>query len=625
MNSLLKIELRRDHDAVAARQTARYLARRLGFEHQDQIRIATATSELVRAALTDDEALAEFGVETGGARPRLVISVSGPSLLRQRAGKRAANGDGATAARRLLDTYDPPGRPDTVALTRVLPRGELSPERVRELRAELAQLGAGSDAGYDAELHRQNLELSATLFELEKKQRELTRLNSELADTNRGVMALYAELDERANQLRQTDELKTKFFSNMSHELRTPLNSILALSKLLLAHTDGPLNAEQANQVHLIHDAAEELYELVSDLLDLAKVEAGKSKLAIGRFSVANLFGALRGMIRPLLPDGSVSLELDVPGDRFDLIGDEAKVGQVLRNFLSNAVKFTERGSIKVTAAGVDAGEPPVPGQAPAEQESILFCVADTGIGISPGDREIIFDEFTQVRNALQRRVRGTGLGLPLCRSIAELLGGRIWVESELGAGSRFYFLVPRFYRPGLGASNRADPLQVGASGRGGSSRPSNNGSEAESDRLAVDAELGRILLVDDDEKCRSVLTSLVRPYCGTAVPVADPELALEMVRADEADCLILDLLMPELDGLTFLARTREDPSTRSLPILVCSSKVLSGEERSLLRDLGAAFLPKDSLDSASLAHGIIEALVLAPKDRGRSERRPLG
>ncbi|HEU4619979.1 MAG TPA: histidine kinase dimerization/phospho-acceptor domain-containing protein, partial [Gammaproteobacteria bacterium] len=339
MNPLLKVELRHDVDGVVARQAARHLARRLGFEHQDQIRIATAVSELARAALAAGacEAVAELGIENRSSEPLLVVSVTGPALGSTDADKRAAGDDAMLAARRLLDAHDAAAGPDTVALARALPKGRLAAERIDELRDELAQVVARADSAYGTELHRQNLELSATLFELEKKQQELTRLNAELADTNRGVMALYAELDERANQMRRADEQKTKFFSHMSHELRTPLNSILALSRLLLAETDGRLNDEQAKQLRLIHDAAEELYEVVSDLLDLAKVEAGKIKVSVGRFSVESLFGALRGLLKPLLPAASVSLEFDAPADLPSLIGDESKVAQVLRNFLSNA------------------------------------------------------------------------------------------------------------------------------------------------------------------------------------------------------------------------------------------------------------------------------------------------
>jgi signal transduction histidine kinase/CheY-like chemotaxis protein len=733
MITLLRVELRRDHDAVAARQAARHLARRLGFEHQDQIRIATAVSELARAALADGKAVAEFGVDAERGTARLVVSVTserfGPSRAAQ-AGERVATDDGTIAARRLLDAYET-DLPNTIALARPLPRGAFRTDHLEELRGELEQL-ALAELGYDAELHRQNLELSATLFELEKKQRELTRLNAELADTNRGVMALYAELDERANQLRQNDELKTRFFSSVSHELRTPLNSILALSKLLLAETDGRLSEEQHKQVRLIHDAAEGLHELVSDLLDLAKVEAGKSKVSIGRFSVADLFGALRGMVRPLLAEDAVSLVLEAPDDLIDLVGDEGKVGQVLRNFLSNAVKFTEAGSIRVAARSVCAGEPPAADQPPAPVESILFSVADTGIGIGASDQEVIFDEFTQVRNTLQRGVRGTGLGLPLCRRIATLLGGRIWVESELGVGSTFHFLLPRFYRPdfkaigtvpreaeaGPGAGPKlpllvlahaeahrskaealleecgfapvsaaaaeisgdylealrpraavvvreapghdegraiekirraAIPLVTidppileapraashAAGGSASGSRTADESAAATSGaraarnarvaeavyRAVIGTDLGRILLVDDDESFRTVLAKLVAPYCTAPLPLADPELALEMARAGEADALILDLMMPDLDGLTFLTRAREDAVARALPILVCSSKTLSAAERSVLGELGAAFVPKDALDSAGLARGLLEARARAPQSAGLTDR----
>ncbi|HEX7079534.1 MAG TPA: ATP-binding protein [Gammaproteobacteria bacterium] len=459
MTPLVRIRLRHDLDAVGMRQTARHVARLLGFEYHDQIRIATAVSELVRAATGDDEAvaLAELAVTNDSAPQRLVIRVRGANL---ECDATAAGAGGTLAAERLLDRLDVEDREsDEVVLARTLPHGAplVTALRAEEIRKAIQQIDYTATHAYLTELKQQNRELSSTLLELERKQEELTRLNAELADTNRGVMALYSELDEHANHLRQADEIKTKFFSNMSHEFRTPLNSICTLSKLLLDESDGPLNAEQARQVRLIHDAAGEMLELVSDLLDLSKVEAGKVSLQVGQFDVGELFGTLRGMMRPLLHGSPISLEFDEPSHVPRIIGDQAKVGQVLRNFLSNAVKFTEEGSIKVSARRLRDGEP-ISGQSkPAAQESVLFCVADTGIGIGPDDQEFIFDEFTQVRHSLQRKVRGTGLGLPLCRKLASMMGGRVWVESELGVGSRFYLLVPRFYRP---AFDRLPPLR---------------------------------------------------------------------------------------------------------------------------------------------------------------------
>ncbi len=186
--------------------------------------------------------------------------------------------------------------------------------------------------------------------ELRSRQEDLERLNQELQDTNRGVVALYAELDERADHLRRADELKSKFLSHMSHEFRTPLNSILALSRLLLARTDGELTSEQETQVRFIRKAAENLTELVDDLLDLAKVEAGKTVVVASPFTAGSLFGALRGMLRPMLVGDAVALVFDDPMDVPALDTDEAKVSQILRNFISNAIKFTERGEVRVWA-----------------------------------------------------------------------------------------------------------------------------------------------------------------------------------------------------------------------------------------------------------------------------------
>ena len=194
----------------------------------------------------------------------------------------------------------------------------------------------------------QNQELLRALEELGRRQDELVALNRELEDTNRGVVALYAELDERADHLRRADELKTRFLSNMSHEFRTPVNSIQALARMLLDRTDGDLTTEQERQVRFIAKAAEGLSELVNDLLDLAKVEAGKTVVQPTHFEVGNLLSALRGMLRPLLVSEAVNLVFEEPDDVPGLFTDEAKVSQILRNLVSNALKFTERGEVRV-------------------------------------------------------------------------------------------------------------------------------------------------------------------------------------------------------------------------------------------------------------------------------------
>src|SRR5581483_3325445 len=233
---------------------------------------------------------------------------------------------------------------------------------------------------------------------------------------------------------RRADEMKSRFLSNMSHEFRTPLNSMLALSRLLLEDTDRPLGPEQQRQVGYIRRAAEDLTELVDDLLDLAKVEAGKVVVRPAEFEVRDLFAALRGMLRPLLLNDQVSLVFEEPDGLPPMHTDEGKVSQILRNLLSNALKFTERGEIRVTARMAGAGP---------HGPQIAFAVADTGIGIPPADQQRIFDEFGQLDNPLQRRVRGTGLGLPLVRRLATLLGGSVTLESAPGVGSTFTATLP--------------------------------------------------------------------------------------------------------------------------------------------------------------------------------------
>src|SRR6202012_3561547 len=187
---------------------------------------------------------------------------------------------------------------------------------------------------------------------------------------NRGVVALYAELDERAEQLRKASELKTRFLSHMSHEFRTPLNSILALSRLLLDHIDGALAPEQERQVGYIRRSAESLLELVNDLLDLSKVEAGKVEVKASPFTVGSLFGALRGALKPLLTSPSVELIFDGAEHMPELVTDESKVAQILRNLISNALKFTEKGEVRVSHE--------------VSQGWLKLSVADTGIGIAP-------------------------------------------------------------------------------------------------------------------------------------------------------------------------------------------------------------------------------------------------
>jgi signal transduction histidine kinase len=310
------------------------------------------------------------------------------------------------------------------------PQAWVDAARLADLGAQLAK--DGPVANTYLEVHQQNKELVSTLAELRERQEDLLGLTRELEDTNRGIVALYAEIEDKAERLRRADEMKSRFLSNTSHELRTPLSSIRALAKLLLDRLDGDLSVEQERQVKFIESAANDLSELVNDLLDLAKIEAGKVELLREPVVVDHLFRALKGMLRPLVDEARVELVFETPAFDEPFESDEGKISQILRNFISNALKFTEQGSVRVGATWDRTAD------------TITFAVSDTGIGISPDNLQLIFEEFSQIEHPLQRRSKGTGLGLPLCRKLAELLGGRVEVASQVGAGSTFSLVLPR-------------------------------------------------------------------------------------------------------------------------------------------------------------------------------------
>ncbi|WP_119156676.1 ATP-binding protein [Caldimonas tepidiphila] len=435
------LPLHSETDVVLARQRAREISAALGLSGQDPVRVATTVSELARNALHHaGGGRIEFTLEEESMPPALRIDIRDegpgiPGLPELLAGRRPDGGGGAglglQAAMRLMDDCrieSVPGQGTTVRLRKTLP----SAPRPGEAAWSLPQAPA---AAYE-ELSRQNRELLAALAALRERQQELARMTRELEDTNRGVVALYAELEENADRLRRADEMKSRFLSNVSHEFRTPLSSIHALTQLLLSRIDGELSPEQEHQVRLIARASADLSEMVNDLLDIAKIEAGKVALRPSVFTLADLFGALRGTLRPLRVHPHVELVFDDASMLPPLHSDEGKVSQVLRNLISNALKFTREGEVRVSA------------RQQAGTGLVELRVADTGIGIAPDHLELIFEEFAQIENELQRHVRGTGLGLPLCRRLAALLGGRIDVESRLGSGSVFIFTLPMQLSP---------------------------------------------------------------------------------------------------------------------------------------------------------------------------------
>jgi signal transduction histidine kinase len=546
---LLRLELAQDRDIVAARQRARQVSALLGFDSQDQVRIATAVSELARNALRHaGGGSIEFtltqapvhGIAPPNPLLQIIISDQGPGIANlDDAISESANGEmklGLVAARRLMDTFDVysgKGRGTTITLGKFLPRRTdgFTPARAATIADQLSAYGAADPA---AEIQQQNRELLRSLEELRVRKEELGRLNAELEDTNRGVMALYAELEERATHLRLADETKTRFLSAVSHEFRTPVNSILALSKILLHRLDGELTVEQEKQVTYIRQAAEQLSTMVDDLLDLRKVESGKLQLRVEAFNVTDLFGALRGMFKPLSIKDAVSLTFEEIGVLPELHTDQGKVSQILRNLISNALKFTEAGSVRVTA------------KLAADTDMIVFSVADSGIGIAPENHRRIFEEFSQVENPLQKSVKGTGLGLPLSQRLAGLLGGTIDIASQLGKGSTFSLAIP------IRLESTAPLGTV---------------------EIAESRKAQRVLIVDDSEVERYALRQFLSSSMYEVIEAIGGYDGLRLARQSQPDLIFLDLAMPDVHGLEVLKMLKAIEETRHIPVILFTSQ----------------------------------------------------
>ena len=356
---------------------------------------------------------------------------------------------------------------------------------------------------------------------------------------------IHEKLKESEARLRQADELKSRLLYHVSHEYRTPLNSMLALSRLLLDRSDGDLTGEQEKQVGMIRSSAAQLLGLVDELLDLAKIQAGKMPQTIAPCSPKQLFADLRALFEPILKGDNVRLLFDEAEAVSGLSTDGDKLKQILQNFIGNALKYTEQGEIRVTVEPVDDGR------------AVRFAVTDTGIGIAPEHHESIFEEFTQVAHRLQARAKGNGLGLSLCRKLAGLLAGRIEVKSQPGVGSTFSVTVP-VHGP------------------------------SPTDHTIKDAPRKRppVLLIDDDENMRYV----VRRMVGTAYDLreaSDGTAGLAMARELAPHVILLDLSMPTMSGEEVLAKLRDDRRTAMIPVaIITSSKSISDEEISVHRNV---------------------------------------
>jgi signal transduction histidine kinase len=492
----------------AARRPGRELAAGLGLERQDQVRVATALSEISRAVVTEGRN-AVIAFATNETHLVLTVTADGP-----------VPADGVTAAARLMDAV--------TSDSQVVRMSKRRPPHVQpDLRAVREQLAAMLPESTLDDLRQNNQDLIAALDDLTTQKEQLVALNAELQETNRGVLALYSELsaeleqtnrgvvalyrelDEKSEQLRAASASKDRFWANVSHELRTPLKSIIGLARLL-ADPAGGLSSEQLYQVELIRKASGTLLTLVNDLLDVAKAESGRFAIDPAEVRLPELLATLRGLTRPMTEGKPVNVVVSADGAPAAVLTDEAALTAILRNMLSNAIKYTDEGEVRLDVTVVP--------------DRVEIRVSDTGTGIPKNQLERVFEEFYQVPGATRG---GTGLGLPYARRLASLLDGELTLTSEAGRGTTAVLSLP-------------------------------HGS------LSV----ATVVVADDDPGFRQVLKSMLSGIADRVIEAEDGVVALAAVAANRVDLVLADLAMPRLDGIMLL-----DQLPPALPAIIITGR----------------------------------------------------
>ncbi|WP_128984132.1 HAMP domain-containing protein [Streptomyces roseicoloratus] len=414
------------------------------------------------------------------------------------------------------------------------------------------------------ELQARQRELQRSNEELQEQAELLAERNEDIESKNRVIEQARQELEARAQQLSRTSMYKSEFLANMSHELRTPLNSLLILARLLAQNPEGNLTEKQVDYAEVIHSAGSDLLQLINDILDLSKVEAGKMEVRREPFALSQLLEYLEATFGPVADerglDFTVTVAPDVPAY---LTTDEGRVRQVLRNLLSNALKFTDVGQVSLTVEHTPPDE--VPPSLRDERPVLAFRVEDTGIGI-PADRlRNVFEAFQQGDGTTVREYGGTGLGLSISREVATLVGGTIEVESTPGRGSRFTFHLPERASSGaaaLGAATTADAGPAVGSAAGATT---------------ADAEPApTVLLVDDDTRNVFALTEVLEAH-GLRVLTADGgRRAIDLLREHEEIRLVLmDVMMAGMDGYQAIEEIRRLPDRAGVPVIVVTAKAM--------------------------------------------------
>ncbi|MGD9616751.1 MAG: HAMP domain-containing protein [Alphaproteobacteria bacterium] len=423
-----------------------------------------------------------------------------------------------------------------------------------------------------AELQAQQRELQQTNEQLEQKAQQLAERNVEVERKNQEIEQARRAVEEKAAELALTSKYKSEFLANMSHELRTPLNSILVLGQQLSENPDGNLSPRQVEFARTIHSAGTDLLNLISDILDLSKIESGTVSVEIEEIYFSNLVGMVARPFRHEAENRKLSFDVEIDRNLDQSITTDSKrLQQVLKNLLSNAFKFTEQGGVRLRIYQASSGwsaDHPVLRAAPAV---VAFEVADTGIGILPEKQRIIFEAFQQADASTSRKYGGTGLGLAISRELSNLLGGEIQLRSTPGVGSTFTLYLPLRSLGSPIVSRPAAPRRepVGTWDAMMPARPAAAVTSLPDDRDAIAPGDAVLLIVEDDPHYTRLIAELARNQ-GLKVLIATRGAdALALAREYRPTAISLDVFLPDMLGWTVLTQLKQDPATRHIPVQV--------------------------------------------------------
>jgi HAMP domain-containing protein/CheY-like chemotaxis protein/signal transduction histidine kinase len=421
------------------------------------------------------------------------------------------------------------------------------------------------------ELQTQQRELQQTNEQLEQKAQQLAEQNVEVERKNQEIEQARRALEEKASELALTSKYKSEFLANMSHELRTPLNSILILGQQLSDNPDGNLTPKQVEFSRTIHGAGTDLLNLISDILDLSKIESGTVTVDAQEVFVSNLIDAIARPFRHEADNRQLSFEVEIDQHLArSMTTDSKRLQQVLKNLLSNAFKFTEHGGVRLTATAAVGGwssEHPVLSQAPGV---IAFEVADSGIGIPAEKQKIIFEAFQQADAGTSRKYGGTGLGLAISRELANLLGGEIQLHSTPDKGSTFVLYLPVKYVgptvPSPATANDARRMAQSAAALPTIERPIEHIPD---DRLEIQAGDTILLIVEDDPHYARVIMDLARDQGFKVLVAMRGGDALDLAKQFQPTAVSLDVFLPDMLGWTVLSQLKQNPLTRHIPVQI--------------------------------------------------------